>query len=114
MPQGKAVLPSETNLSESAFSALARGRADRVSALRQLQAISNLLQHLNGPFASIGDLKLPDGVLARPVEEGEVRVVQHGQQTDTAFFVNKTSQTYPQALPAAVVEAPICVVGLDQ
>ena len=101
-------LPYETNLSECAFSALAQGRADRINALRQLQAISNLLKQLQGPFTSIDDLVLPDGVLARPVKEGEVRIVQRGQQTNTAYFVNMTSQTCLQALPAKVSYLTVC------
>ena len=92
-------------------------RVERVSAYREMQALSNVIRASGSQnFESIDDFALYDNMVVRPVEDDEVRVVVQ----DKAYIVNKRNSTTTAVMPpsaaalAATQGVNLIVVGLDQ
>ena len=62
---------------------------------------------------SLHSLNLPDGVLARPVFQEEVRIVRPGPPC-RAWIVNQQTGSRSQVLPTHVHDLPMLVLGMDQ
>ena len=90
LPETKLILPSEVDMPEHIAELLAANRLERVSAFRQLQVLSNLIENV-GVLSGFDDFFLDSSFHLRQVQANEVRVIVDGR----AFFgrsgVGKTS-----------------------
>jgi hypothetical protein len=94
----------------------AKRKLERVSAFRQIQALSHQIKLLTDGRLNIDSFKLDSAVHLQPVAPGEVRVVKPGEEgmtTDTAVIVT-ADQTCEQVLPNDFANSLLLVVSLDQ
>ena len=82
-PQAKSMLPAELDMPDHAAQLCAQGRLTRVATFRQLQAISNTFRQ-TGLWNGINDFQLHADYDIGEVEDGEVRIVQAGEDYDYA------------------------------
>ena len=76
---GSVVLPSEQELPDHIAQLAATCRLERVSAFRQLQALSNTIRGLgNSRWQGLDDFTLPDDFYIHAVSDNQVRVVRRG------------------------------------
>ena len=80
-------------------------RLTRVATLRQLQAVSNTLRLATG--RTLDSFKLPARAHVRPVEPGEVRVIERVGDCDIAWLTNSRTKTCVQVLPDDVTDLPL-------
>ena len=118
IPSAKTVLVSEQEMPDHIAFLSRERRLERVAAFRQLQALSNVIQH-TGLWSGIHDFRLRDDYDIDPVREGEVRVVKTGEANDYARRVCADRGIDKRILPDAAL-APaqsnekLLVLCLDQ
>ena len=108
---GKHITNADHALTDEVLDLAARWKLERVSAFRQLQALSHMAFQLTG--RGIWQFRVPNLQL-RPVAAGEVRILQRRGQTAQAMLVNVGSRTATQVLPDNLQDAPLLVACLDQ
>lgn len=109
---GCAVLASEQTLPPHVQALKFGDRLERVSAFRQLQAISNTLRTISGgKFATLADFKLPAGVRTRPVLPGECRRVSERGERFVAEVVDVQTGVVVELLPEVAVPPPLVTAG---
>ena len=93
----------------------AQGKLDRVSAFRQLQAVSHSLHQSTEGRMTLETFAIPEGVCLRPVSASEVRVLRPAAGGGLmALLFDRNSRAAARTLPAGLADAPLLVVGLDQ
>ena len=92
---------------------LAANRLERVSAFRQLQALSNLIENV-GVLSGFDDFFLDSSFHLRQVQANEVRMIVDGR----AFLVDRESGRRVPVLPDAALATAqsnnLLVLSLDQ
>ena len=87
----------------------------RVSAFKQIQAISHQLSVLSSGRHNVNTLCLPSDFCVRPVAENEVRVVRKNGDEHRSFLFVKKHKTYQRVIPDVLPDSiPLCTLGLDQ
>ena len=121
IPHG-GMLPTEQEMPEHIAQLYCERRLERMSAFRQVQALSNTIKQL-GMWSGIDDFQLPVDYHVDPVEAGEVRVLapaqDHGPDTHNyAVRVRIAEGTALRVLPdSAFVPSQsykLLVLNLDQ
>ena len=111
------MLPDEQDLPDEVATVLAEGKQERMSALRQLQATSNIIHKASGGRKTIADFAVPPGAFAGPVGPNQKRVVRDVGGRAKAFIltgVGTPAVSCQQVLDDAVERAPLLVLGLGQ
>ena len=113
LPETKLILPSEVDMPEHIAELLAANRLERVSAFRQLQALSNLIENV-GVLSGFDDFFLDSSFHLRQVQANEVRMIVDGR----AFLVDRESGRRVPVLPDAALATAqsnnLLVLSLDQ
>ena len=121
LPQG-AMLPTEQAMPEHIAQLYCDRRLERMSAFRQVQALSNTIKQL-GMWSGIDDFQLPDDHRVDAVEVGEARVLAPAQDhgpgnRNYAVRVRAQEGTCHRVLPDSAFEPwqsyKLLVVNLDQ
>lgn len=108
---GKHLTNADHALTDEVLDLAVRRKLERVSAFRQLQALSHVALQLTG--RGIWQFKVPNLEL-RPVAAGEVRILQPRGQTVRALLVNVNTRAATQVVPDDLQDAPLLVACLDQ
>ena len=121
IPHG-GMLATEQEMPEHIAQLYCDRRLERLSAFRQVQALSNTIKQL-GMWSGIDDFQLPDDHRVDAVEVGEVRVLapaqDHGPENrNYAFRVRAEDGTAHRVLPDSAFEPwrsyKLLVLNLDQ
>ena len=93
----------------------ATGKLDRVSAFRQLQAVSHSLHQSTEGRMNLETFSIPERVCLRPVTASEIRVLRPAAAGGLmSLLFDRRSRTATPTLPEGLADAPLLVVGLDQ
>ena len=115
--QTKHVLPTEQDMSDHLATLSILRKLDRVASFRQLQALSNIIEQI-GCWRGIDDFRLGGDYLIDAVGEGEVRIVEIGDESAIAMRVwrngGNARRVLPEAALAPAQSHPLLVVNLDQ
>ena len=104
LPATSALLPSEQELPSHVAELAAQLRLERVSAFRQLQALSHTIQGLaNSQWKGLGDFGLPEDFRIHAVEQNHVRVLRQGPLVDTACVVDMGTRHCTPVLPESAL-----------
>ncbi len=118
LPATSVMLPSEHELPRHLGRMAAEHRLKRVSAFRQLQALSNTIRTLgNELWSSLAAFRLPENFHIRAVESNQVRIIRGGADFDRAVLFDKSTRRCLSVLPdtlASTQGVPLLVLGLDQ
>ena len=110
------MLPIEQDLPDEVAILMAEGKHERMHALRQLQATSNIIHKASGQTKTLSDFAVPPGVFAGPVGPNQKRVVREVDGRAKAFIltgVDTPAVSHQQVLDDAVEHVPLLVLGLD-
>ena len=108
---GKDIYASEDYLTGVVSALVLEGKAERVSAYRQLQAVSHMTAQL--ARRSLDDYVVP-GANLEAVNKDEKRVVVQEHGRNVSYLVNTASRTMRPVLPSNLGEVPLLVMMLDQ
>ena len=90
IPPGKHLGPDEIRMTDAARSVVMARKHERLASYREMQAISSYMKNATG--LQLDSFVVPDGVVIRPVDDGEVRVVDTAGAARDAAYIIKTEE----------------------
>jgi len=90
----------------------AEQKMQRVTAYRQLQAVSHMTVQCHG--RTIDDYDVPDANLKAVASQDERRVTIEEEGVNVAYIVDKVKRTMKRVLPQGLEVVPLLILLLDQ
>ena len=109
---GKDVYEAEDELTLAVGQLAAERRVERVSAYRQLQALSHMTAQLHR--RNFDDYDIPHSNLDAVKDVDERRVVVRDNDVNVAYIANTRTRQMRRVLPAGPTRVPLLVLMLDQ